>query len=53
MIIVNKENKMKANKWVDSNIKNLTGQNIIVTGANSGLGLETSKFLAMKGAFYL
>lgn len=41
---------MNAEKWVNSNIKELTEKNILITGANSGLGLETSKFLSRKGA---
>ena len=37
-------------KWTQQDIPNLTGKVIIVTGANSGLGLESTKALAGKGA---
>lgn len=37
-------------KWTTDNIPNLTGQIAIVTGANSGIGFETAKALATKGA---
>ena len=36
--------------WNTSNIPNLTGQVAVVTGANSGLGLESAKALAAAGA---
>ncbi|MFN0050056.1 MAG: oxidoreductase [Cytophagales bacterium] len=36
--------------WTTQQIPNLTGKNIIVTGATSGLGKEISKVLAQKGA---
>jgi len=37
-------------KWTISDIPNLTGRVIIITGANAGLGFEASKQLARKGA---
>lgn len=37
-------------KWTQANIPDLTGKIIIVTGANSGLGLECAKTFAEKGA---
>ena len=36
--------------WTQNAIPNLDGKVVIVTGANSGLGLESSKALAAKGA---
>jgi NAD(P)-dependent dehydrogenase (short-subunit alcohol dehydrogenase family) len=41
---------MKNKKWTTNNIPNLSGKVIIVTGANSGIGFETVKELARKGA---
>jgi NAD(P)-dependent dehydrogenase (short-subunit alcohol dehydrogenase family) len=37
-------------KWTQNDIPNLSGKVVIVTGANSGLGLESTKALAAKGA---
>ena len=37
-------------KWNLENVKDLKGKNIIVTGANTGLGFETAQALAKKGA---
>lgn len=37
-------------KWTSDEIKNQSGRTAIVTGANSGLGLETAQALAARGA---
>ena len=41
---------MSNNKWTLDNIPDLSGKIMIVTGGNSGLGYESVKALAMKGA---
>lgn len=41
---------MKATKWTTQNIPDLSGKTIIVTGGNSGLGFESVKAFAEKGA---
>ena len=38
------------NKWSIDQINELNGKTVIVTGANSGIGFETAKVLASKGA---
>jgi len=41
---------MKIENWTTDNIPDLTGKTIIVTGGNSGLGYESVKAFAQKGA---
>lgn len=41
---------MTKTKWTFNSIPNLTGKTIIVTGGNSGLGYESVKAFAQKGA---
>jgi len=41
---------MKSKKWTSSDIPDLTGKTIIVTGGNSGLGFVSARTFAEKGA---
>ena len=41
---------MAKSQWTTDDIPLLEGKIMVVTGANSGLGYETSKALAAKGA---
>ncbi len=41
---------MKDSKWTIENMPDLTGKTIVVTGGNSGLGFESVKAFAIKGA---
>ena len=40
---------MKYLRWVKKNCSSLEGKNIIVTGANSGIGLELTKYICYLG----
>ena len=39
-----------ATSWTSDDIGDLTGRTVLITGANSGLGLESAKALATHGA---
>jgi NAD(P)-dependent dehydrogenase (short-subunit alcohol dehydrogenase family) len=41
---------MATNNWTITDIPDLTGKTVIVTGGNSGLGFESVKAFALKGA---
>lgn len=41
---------MSTPNWTAENIPNLSGKTILITGANSGLGLEAATILGSKGA---
>src|SRR4029453_6209331 len=39
-----------AKKWTEADVPDQTGKRVLVTGANSGIGLETARALAASGA---
>src|ERR1043166_1434044 len=41
---------MSSRSWTEADMPDLTGKIALVTGANSGLGLQTARALAAKGA---
>ncbi|HWZ22811.1 MAG TPA: SDR family NAD(P)-dependent oxidoreductase, partial [Cytophagaceae bacterium] len=44
------EKHMETTNWTSENITDQKGQNVIITGASSGLGLEAARVLSQKGA---
>jgi NAD(P)-dependent dehydrogenase (short-subunit alcohol dehydrogenase family) len=44
------ETPMSSRQWTVADIPDQTGRTVVVTGANSGLGIETARALAGKGA---
>lgn len=42
-----------ADRWTEADIPDQTGRTVLVTGANSGLGLRTAEVLAARGATVL
>ena len=44
---------MATNNWTIADIPDLTGETVIVTGGNSGLGFESVKAFALKGALVI
>ena len=48
--LIDKPEVMLKEKWTKTNIPDLTGKVIIVTGGNSGLGFESVKAFAQNGA---
>ena len=45
--------KNKSTNWTTSNIPNLDGKTVFITGSNSGLGFYSAKALAEKNAHVL